>query len=87
MGERGGHGRMSVGLVLLADGTALNIAVDIGSKVLPPELSNNELAGLEVVHVNDKPSFSDHVTERIVHESLKGGRGVGESKEHDSGFK
>jgi hypothetical protein len=40
----------------------------------------------EIVHVNDKPSFSDEVTERVVHETLEGGRGVGETKEHDSGF-
>ena len=30
----------------------------------------------EVIHVDDKPSFSDHVPERIIHESLEGGGGV-----------
>jgi len=40
----------------------------------------------EVVHVDDKPSFRDHISEGVVHESLEGGRGVGETKEHDSGF-
>ena len=41
----------------------------------------------EIVHVDNKPSFSDHVSEGIIHESLKGGGGVGESKEHDCRFK
>ena len=40
----------------------------------------------EVVHVDDEPSFSNHFTERLVHEALEGGGRVGESKEHDSGF-
>ena len=40
----------------------------------------------EVVHVNDEPSFRDHVPERIGHESLKGGGRIGHAKEHDSGF-
>ena len=46
----------------------------------------------KVVHVNDEPSFSDHIAEGVIHEPLEGSRGegsrgVGESKEHDSGFK
>ena len=36
--------------------------------------------------VNDEPSLSDHVPERVRHESLKGGWGVGHAKEHDSQF-
>jgi len=40
----------------------------------------------EVVHVDDEPSFRDHISEGVVHESLEGGGGVGETKEHDSGF-
>ena len=36
----------------------------------------------EVVHINDKPSFSDHVAEGVVHEPLECGRGVGKSEEH-----
>jgi hypothetical protein len=40
----------------------------------------------EVVHVNDKPSFGNHVLEGIIHESLEGGRRVVYSKEHDGGF-
>ena len=39
-----------------------------------------------VVHVNDEPSLRNHVPERIGHESLKGGWGVGHAKEHDSRF-
>ena len=40
----------------------------------------------EVVHINDEPSFGDHVLERVVHESLKCGRRVGKSKEHHRWF-
>ena len=36
----------------------------------------------EVVHVNDKPSFGNHVTKRVVHEPLEHGGGVGKSEEH-----
>ena len=36
----------------------------------------------EVVHINDKPSFGDHVVERVVHESLEHCRGVGKPEEH-----
>ena len=40
----------------------------------------------EVIHVDDQPSFSDHVLEGVVHESLECGRRVAEVKEHDSWF-
>ena len=40
----------------------------------------------EIVHVDNKPSFSDHVLEGVIHEVLKYGRGVVETKEHNSGF-
>ena len=40
----------------------------------------------EVVHVNDEPSFRNHVPEGIGHESLKGGWGVGHAEEYDSWF-
>ena len=36
----------------------------------------------EVVHVDDEPSFGDHILEGVIHESLKCGWGVGEPKEH-----
>ena len=41
----------------------------------------------KVVHVDDKPSFSDHISEGIIHEMLECGGGVVETKEHDSRFK
>ena len=41
----------------------------------------------EVIHIDDKPSFSDHVPEGIVYESLEGGGGVGETEEHNCRFK
>ena len=41
----------------------------------------------EIVHVDDKPSFSNHVSEGIVHETLECGRGVVETEEYDGGFK
>ena len=41
----------------------------------------------EVIHVDDEPSFCDHVSERVIHESLECGRGVAKAKEHDSQFK
>ena len=36
----------------------------------------------EVIHVNDKPSFCNHVAERVVHKALEGGRRIGETEEH-----
>ena len=41
----------------------------------------------EVVHVYHQPSFCDHVLEGVIHESLEGGRGIAQAKEHDHGFK
>ena len=41
----------------------------------------------EVVHVDDKPSFSNHVLEQVTHESLECSGGVAEAKEHDHWFK
>ena len=40
----------------------------------------------KVIHVDDEPSFSNHVMEGVVHESLECSRGVGESEEHNCGF-
>jgi len=40
----------------------------------------------EIVHIDDEPSFCDHIPEGVVHESLESGGGVGEAKEHDGGF-
>ena len=41
----------------------------------------------EVIYIDDKPSFSNHVLEGIIHESLKCSRGVTKAKEHSGGFK
>ena len=41
----------------------------------------------KVIHVDDKPSFGDHVAEGVVHKPLEGGRGVCKPEEHNSGFK
>ena len=43
-GRQGGYGRVCVDLVLLAKGTALNIAADKGGKSRPPEFGSNQLA-------------------------------------------
>ena len=40
----------------------------------------------EVIHIDDKPSFSNHVAEGVVHKMLESGGGVGKSKEHHGGF-
>ena len=41
----------------------------------------------KIIHVADEPSFGNHVTEGVVHETLEGGGEVGESEEHHHGFK
>ena len=40
----------------------------------------------EIIHVDDKPSFSNHVMKGVIYEALECGGGVVETKEHDSGF-
>ena len=40
----------------------------------------------EVIHVDDEPSFSNHIPERVGHESLESGGGVGHAEEHNCGF-
>ena len=40
----------------------------------------------EVVHIDDEPSFCDHISKGVVHESLESGGGVSEAKEHDGWF-
>ena len=37
----------------------------------------------DIIHVNDQPSFRDHVSESGVHKGLEGWWGVTLSKEHD----
>ena len=43
-GRQGGYGGVCVSFVLLAEGTALDIAADEGGKARPPELGGNKLA-------------------------------------------
>ena len=40
----------------------------------------------KVIHIDDKPSFHDHISGQVIHESLEYGRGVAETKEHDGRF-
>ena len=40
----------------------------------------------EVVYIDNKPSFGNHVSEGVVHESLEYGGGVVKAKEHDCQF-
>ena len=42
--------------------------------------------GEEVVHIDDEPSFSDHVSKRVIHEPLKCSWRVAEAKECDHWF-
>ena len=41
----------------------------------------------EIIHIDDEPSFSNHVAERVIHETLEGGGGVGKPEEHHGRFK
>ena len=40
----------------------------------------------EVIHIDDEPSFCDHVMEQVIHESLEYGRRATKTKEHDCWF-
>ena len=40
----------------------------------------------KIVHIDDEPSFGNHVAEGVVHEALEGGGRIGESEEHHRGF-
>ena len=41
----------------------------------------------EVIHIDFKPAFCNHVSENVVHECLKCRQGIAKSEEHDGGFK
>ena len=41
----------------------------------------------KVVHVDDEPSLSDHISEGVIHESLECSGEVVKTEEHDHGFK
>ena len=40
----------------------------------------------QIVHIDLEPSLSDHVSKDMIHERLKGRRGITEAKKHDGGF-
>ena len=40
----------------------------------------------EIIHVDNEPTFGNHVAEGVVHEMLECGGGVGKSEEHYGGF-
>ena len=40
----------------------------------------------KIIHIDDEPSFGNHIAEGVIHKSLKSGGGIGEPKEHDGGF-
>ena len=40
----------------------------------------------KVVHVDNEPSFCDHIAKGVIHELLKGGRGIGKTKEYYGWF-
>ena len=40
----------------------------------------------EVVHVDNEPSFCDHIMKGVIHELLKDGKGIGKAKEHYGWF-
>ena len=41
----------------------------------------------EVIHIDFKPTFSDHISKDVVHKCLEHGWGIAESEEHDCGLK
>ena len=40
----------------------------------------------KVVHVDNEPFFCNHIVKEVVHEPLKGGRGIGEAKKYYGWF-
>ena len=40
----------------------------------------------QVIHVDEEPSLSDHISEGVIHEPLEGGRGVHHPEEHYHGL-
>ena len=40
----------------------------------------------EIIHVDNKPSFGNHIAEGVIHETLESGGGVGKSEEHHGWF-
>ena len=40
----------------------------------------------EIIHVDNEPSFSNHISKEVIYEILECGRRVVKTKEHDGGF-
>ena len=40
----------------------------------------------EIIHIDNEPSFGNHIAEGVVHETLEGGGGVSKSEEHHGWF-
>ena len=61
---------MSIGLILLACGTAFDVVVDVLYKTWPPKLRGNKLAGLKITRVSSSfvimISREDGVMKRIL---------------------
>ena len=61
---------MCVNFILLAGGTAFNVAADEGSKSQPPELSGNQLTGFKETRMAGgcmvMASFENGAAERII---------------------
>ena len=53
-GRKGGYGGVRVNLVLLANGTALDVAADEGSKAGPPEVGGDQLSGFQEAGVSSR---------------------------------
>ena len=41
----------------------------------------------KVIHIDNKPSFSHHIAEQVIHEVFECYRGIAKAKEHDSWFR
>ena len=69
-GGQGGHGRVRVGFVLLAKGTALDIAAYKGGEAGPPEFSGDQLASFQEAGVPGgfmvMAPFKDGASEGII---------------------
>ena len=40
----------------------------------------------EIIHIDNEPTFCNHIAEGVIHETLEGGGGVGKSEEHHGWF-
>ena len=69
-GRERGYGGVRVNLVLLAEGTALDVAVDEGSKAGPPEFGGDQLSGFQEAGMSGgfviMASFQDGATKGVI---------------------